>query len=80
MLTSMLYMLQIFDRIFISESVLTLLTISGVSFFYIISSIGDYIRTGIMVSIGLKLDEVLGKDLIKQPLKKKLIIMVTTFH
>ncbi|MDA9689907.1 ATP-binding cassette domain-containing protein [Betaproteobacteria bacterium] len=73
MLTPMLYMLQIFDRIFISESVLTLLTISGVVlFFYIISSIGDYIRTGIMVSIGLKLDEALGKRLIKATLKEKI--------
>ena len=45
MLTPMLYMLQIFDRIFISKSVLTLLTVSGIIiFFYLTSALSSYIR------------------------------------
>ena len=66
MLTPMIYMLQIFDRIFISESILTLITISGVVlFFYLISAISDYIRTGIMITVGLKMDQAVGERIIK---------------
>ena len=36
MLTPMLYMLQIFDRIFISESVITLFTVSSIIIFFIL--------------------------------------------
>ena len=47
----MIYMLQIFDRIFISKSIFTLLTISGiVIFFYVISAISHYIRSQIIIS------------------------------
>ena len=73
MLTPMIYMLQIFDRIFISESILTLLTISGVVlFFYLISAISDYIRTGIMITVGLKMDQALGRRIIRASLKSKI--------
>ena len=53
-LTPMLYMLQIFDRIFISKSEITLLTISMVIlFFYFISAFSNYIRSRIALSLGL---------------------------
>lgn len=64
LLTPMLYMLQIFDRIFISKSVLTLLTVSGIIiYFYILSSLSGYIRTQIVISMGIKIEEQVNKKL-----------------
>ena len=49
MLTPMLFMLQIFDRIFISKSILTLVTIAGiVIFFYVISASSQFIRSQVI--------------------------------
>ena len=58
LLTPMLYMLQIFDRIFISKSVLTLLTVSGIIiYFYIISALSNYIRSQIVIAMGIKIEQ-----------------------
>ena len=60
----MLFMLQIFDRIFISKSILTLLTIAGiVVFFYVISAISQYIRSQIIISMGLNLEKQVNEKL-----------------
>ncbi len=73
MLTPMLYMLQIFDRIFISKSVLTLLTISFVIvFFYMISALSSYIRSQITISIGLKLEKQVNKKLFQVGFEERL--------
>ena len=49
-------MLQIFDRIFISKSILTFVTISGiVIFFYVINQLSEFIRSQIIISMGLNL-------------------------
>ena len=64
MLTPMLYMLQIFDRIFISQSVITLLTVSGIIiFFYIISSLSSYIRSQIIIALGSRLENKINEHL-----------------
>ena len=64
MLTPMLFMLQIFDRIFISKSILTLVTIAGiVLFFYIISAISQFIRSQVVISMGLTLEKQVNEKL-----------------
>ena len=64
MLTPMLYMLQIFDRIFISKSVITLFTVSSIIvFFYIISALSSYIRSKAIVSIGGRLEKSVNEKL-----------------
>ncbi len=73
MLTPMLYMLQIFDRIFISKSVLTLLTISGIIiFFYLISSLSGYIRSRIIIALGIKLEKKVNKKLFNVSFEERL--------
>ena len=73
-LTPMIYMLQIFDRIFISKSVFTLLTISIVIlFFYTISAIGNYIRSNIVIGIGIKIERKINERLFKAAFQNKLI-------
>ena len=64
MLTPMLFMLQIFDRIFISKSILTLVTIAGiVIFFYVISAISQFIRSQVVIAMGLKLEKKVNEKL-----------------
>lgn len=64
MLTPMLFMLQIFDRIFISKSILTLVTIAGiVIFFYVISAISQFIRSQVVIAMGLKLEKQVNEKL-----------------
>ena len=73
MLTPMLYMLQIFDRIFISKSVITLLTISSIIlFFYIISALSSYIRSKAIVSIGGRLEKSVNEKLFYVSFKDRL--------
>ena len=61
-LTPMLYMLQIFDRVFISQSELTLITISLVVLFYFISALSTYLRQRLSNSLGLKLENDLNES------------------
>ena len=73
MLTPMLYMLQIFDRIFISKSVITLLTVSSIIlFFYVISALSSYIRSRAMVSIGGRIEKSVNEKLFYVSFKDRL--------
>ena len=73
-LTPMLYMLQIFDRVFISKSVGTLLTISlVVLFFYLISAIGNYIRSNLVLRIGMNIEKKVNERLFRAAFRNKLI-------
>ena len=73
MLTPMLYMLQIFDRIFISKSVLTLLTISGIIiFFYLISSLSGYIRSKMIIALGVQLEKKVNNRLFQVSFEERL--------
>ena len=57
-------MLQIFDRIFISKSILTLVTIAGiVLFFYIINAISQFVRSQVVISMGLALEKKVNEKL-----------------
>lgn len=74
LLTPMLYMLQIFDRIFISKSVLTLLTVSGIIiYFYIISALSGYIRSQIVIAMGIKIEENVNEKLFYVGFKDRLV-------
>ncbi len=61
MLTGPLYMLQVYDRVLTSGSVPTLVALSALVFLlYVFMGVLEFIRTRIMVRIGLRLDEQLG--------------------
>ena len=73
MLTPLIYMLQIFDRIFISQSVFTLLTISGiVVFFYIISALSGFIRSKIVISLGARIEKEVNESLFHNSFEERL--------
>ncbi len=73
MLTPMLYMLQIFDRIFISKSVFTLLTVSGIIiFFYAISAVSGYVRSKIIIALGARIEKRVNEKLFNISFKERL--------
>lgn len=63
MLTSTVYMLQVYDRVLLSGSLLTLaaLTILTV-FFYSVMGFADWLRSRLMVRVSARLDDALGSQ------------------
>ena len=61
MLAPTLYMLQVFDRVTVSRSELTLLALSAITvFFFAIMAIAEWLRTRLLVSAGARLDDALS--------------------
>lgn len=61
MLTPTLYMLQIFDRVMISQSVLTLVAITLVIIlFYAVQALGEWLRSRLIISAGIRMDYALN--------------------
>ncbi len=61
MLTPTLYMLQIFDRVMLSGSELTLLALTGVMlFFYIVMGFAEWLRSRLLVRAGARFDDALN--------------------
>lgn len=65
-LTSTLYMLQIYDRVMLSGSLLTLLAITLIAvFFYGVMGFADWIRSRLMVRVSAKLDDVMSSQVFR---------------
>ncbi len=61
MLTPTLYMLQIYDRIMLSQNQLTLLFLTIIiMFFYCVMAFADWLRSRLLVQSGLRLDQALS--------------------
>ena len=61
LLTPTIYMLQIYDRVMVSGSELTLLAVSMICLFlYGVMTLADWTRSRILVRTGVRLDEALG--------------------
>jgi ATP-binding cassette subfamily C exporter for protease/lipase len=61
MLTPTLYMLQVFDRVMVSQSGLTLLALSLITLFlFAVMAFADWARSRLLVSAGVRLDEELN--------------------
>lgn len=62
MLTPTLYMLQIYDRVLISRSELTLLAVSLVALFlFALTAVAEWARARLLVRIGVRLDALLAR-------------------
>lgn len=58
LLAPTLYMLQVFDRVLISRSELTLLGLSAIAFFlYVVMAFAEWMRSRILVHAGIRLDD-----------------------
>jgi ATP-binding cassette subfamily C exporter for protease/lipase len=61
MLTPTIYMLQVYDRVLVSQSELTLLAVSLIALFMLaLMAFTEWIRSRVLVRIGLRLDQQLG--------------------
>lgn len=61
MLAPTLYMLQVFDRVLISRSYLTLYVLTFfVLFFYLVQSFADWTRSKLVIATGIHLESILG--------------------
>ena len=61
MLTPTLYMLQVYDRVMVSQSELTLVGVSVIAFFLLgIMGTAEWMRSRLLVRAGVRLDEQLG--------------------
>jgi len=66
MLSPTLYMLQVFDRVMISRSEITLLALTGfVLFFYVVQAFCERYRSKLIISSGLRLDSALNDPIFK---------------
>ncbi|TSE23818.1 MULTISPECIES: type I secretion system permease/ATPase [Tepidimonas] len=61
MLTPTLYMLQVYDRVLISRSELTLLAVSLLALFLLaIMAVAEWLRSRVLVRVGMRIDDVLS--------------------
>lgn len=66
MLTPTLYMLQVFDRVLISQSQLTLLVVSLLTLFlFAMMAFGEWVRSILLVRTGVKLDQALSQKVFR---------------
>lgn len=61
LLAPTLYMLQVFDRVMISQSQLTLLMLSLITlFFFLVAAFSEWMRSRVLVRAGMRLDAILS--------------------
>lgn len=73
MLTPTLYMLQLFDRVMISQSVLTLGAVTLVMLFlFAVMSCSEWLRSRLLVRLGVRLDEELNSRVFKATFESQL--------
>ncbi len=64
LLTPTIYMLQVFDRVIVSQSGATLVAVSLLALFaFIVMGLAEWIRTRILVRVGLRLDAMINEQL-----------------
>ncbi len=73
MLTPTLYMLQVYDRVMISQSGFTLVAISAVAvFFYAVMAFSEWLRSRLLVRAGVRFDEAMNSQIFKASFNKSL--------
>jgi ATP-binding cassette subfamily C exporter for protease/lipase len=73
MLSPTLYMLQVFDRVMISRSEITLLVLTlMVVFFYAVQAFSEIIRSHLIIASGLRLDNALSEPVFRATLADQL--------
>jgi len=73
MLAPTLYMLQVYDRVMISQSVLTLIALTLiVTFFFGVMAFADVVRSRMIVRMGVRLDEALNGNVFRSSFAQQL--------
>lgn len=62
MLSPTFYMLQVYDRVLVSQNELTLLTLTAaIIFMFVIMGVSEWVRTRILVRVGIRFDQILNR-------------------
>ena len=73
MLTPTLYMLQVFDRVMLSGSELTLFALTAIAvFFFLVMGFAEWVRSRLLVRAGARLDEALSTRVFNATYEAKL--------
>lgn len=73
MLTPTLYMLQVMDRVMLSQSEITLLVLSLVMIaFYSVQAFSEVVRSRIVIGVGLKFDSIVSNGLFQATFNRQL--------
>lgn len=73
MLSPTLYMLQVFDRVLISRSELTLYVLTIlVLFFYLTQALAEWLRSRLTIAISLRIDQTLGENVFNATFENQL--------
>ena len=73
MLTPTIYMLQVYDRVMLSQSEYTLITISIILvFLFAVMAVSEWLRTRLLVRIGIKFDKLLSRRVFQATYREKL--------
>jgi ATP-binding cassette subfamily C exporter for protease/lipase len=73
MLSPTLYMLQIYDRVLVSQSQLTLLMLSLIILvFFVVMALAEWVRSRLLVSSGVRFDEALNERIFRAGFRAEL--------
>lgn len=78
LLAPTLYMLQVFDRVMVSQSELTLLVMSLITlFFYVIGAFSEWMRSRVLVRAGMRMDGMLSTRVFNASFESNLRLLGT---
>ena len=67
------YMLQVYDRVMVSQNEITLITLSAVIvFLFAVSAISEWLRTRILVRVGVRFDDLLNRRVFQATYQERL--------
>jgi len=73
MLSPTFYMLQVYDRVMVSQNELTLITLSlAIVFMFVIMAISEWLRTRILVRVGIRFDQILNRRVFRATYEERL--------
>lgn len=73
MLTPTLYMLQVFDRVMLSGSELTLIALTGfMVFFYLVMGVAEWLRSRLLVRAGARFDDAINTRVFNAAFEQRL--------
>ena len=73
MLAPTFYMLQVYDRVLVSQNELTLFTLTGIIIFlFAVMAASEWLRTKILVRVGVKFDQILNRRVFRATYEERL--------
>lgn len=73
MLSPTFYMLQVYDRVMVSQNELTLLVLTAaIIFMFVVMGLSEWIRTRILIRVGIRFDQILNRRVFRATYEERL--------